>query len=111
VKRTLLRNRRLTGKTLEFALTVVGEDSEIGEKPKQAEGAMPSMMMAVSPKNAAEKLDILSVESVDVIIDKGLDFCRRFLPRSLRASRKWQPRHSSHDRDEFASPHRLSRAR
>ena len=31
VKRDLLRNKRLTGKTLEFALTVVGEDSEIGE--------------------------------------------------------------------------------
>ncbi|MGA9010141.1 MAG: hypothetical protein WB495_25475 [Xanthobacteraceae bacterium] len=44
------REARLTGKTLEFALTVVGEDSEIGEKLKQAEGAMPSMMMAVSPK-------------------------------------------------------------
>jgi hypothetical protein len=34
VKRNLLRNKRLTGKTLEFALTVVGEDSEIGEKLK-----------------------------------------------------------------------------
>jgi hypothetical protein len=34
---------------------------------------MPSMMMAVSPKNAVEKLDILGVESVDVIVDKGLD--------------------------------------
>jgi FKBP-type peptidyl-prolyl cis-trans isomerase 2 len=30
----LLRNKRLTGKTLEFALTVVDEDSEIGEKLK-----------------------------------------------------------------------------
>ena len=34
VKRHLLRNTRLTGKTLEFALTVVGEDSEIAEKLK-----------------------------------------------------------------------------
>ena len=34
VKRDLLRNKRLTGKTLEFALTVVGEDSGIGEKLK-----------------------------------------------------------------------------
>jgi hypothetical protein len=34
VTRALVRNRRLTGKTLEFALTVVGEDSEIGEKLK-----------------------------------------------------------------------------
>jgi hypothetical protein len=30
----LRRNERLTGKTLEFALTVVGEGSEIGEKLK-----------------------------------------------------------------------------
>ena len=28
------------------------------------------------PKNAEEKLDILGVETVDVIIDKGLDFSR-----------------------------------
>ena len=34
VKRQLLRNKRLTGKTLEFAFTVVGQDSEIGEKLK-----------------------------------------------------------------------------
>ena len=34
VKRDLLRNKRLTGKTLEFALSVVGHDSEIGEKLK-----------------------------------------------------------------------------
>ncbi|MEA2660107.1 MAG: hypothetical protein QOF64_2842 [Candidatus Binatota bacterium] len=34
VKRDLRRNKRLTGKTLEFALTVVGEDSEIGDKLK-----------------------------------------------------------------------------
>jgi hypothetical protein len=34
VKRALLRNKRLTGKTLEFALTVVGEDSEVGQKLK-----------------------------------------------------------------------------
>jgi hypothetical protein len=37
VKRYLRRNERLTGKTLEFALTVVGEDSEIGEKLKAGE--------------------------------------------------------------------------
>jgi hypothetical protein len=34
VKRYLTQNQRLTGKTLEFALTVVGEDSEVGEKLK-----------------------------------------------------------------------------
>ena len=34
VTRNLCRNKRLIGKTLEFALTVVGEDSEIGEKLK-----------------------------------------------------------------------------
>jgi hypothetical protein len=34
IKRDVLRKTRLTGKTLEFALTVVGEDSEIGEKLK-----------------------------------------------------------------------------
>jgi hypothetical protein len=34
VKRRLVRNERLTRKTLAFALTVVGEDSEIGEKLK-----------------------------------------------------------------------------
>jgi hypothetical protein len=34
VKRNLLRNERLTCKTLEFALTVVDEDGEIGEKLK-----------------------------------------------------------------------------
>ena len=34
VKRDLLRNNRLTGNILAFALTVVGEDSEIGEKLK-----------------------------------------------------------------------------
>jgi hypothetical protein len=34
VKRDLRRNKRLTGKTLAFALTVVGEDSEISEKLK-----------------------------------------------------------------------------
>ena len=34
VKRYLLRNKRLTGKTLEFALAVVDHDSEIGEKLK-----------------------------------------------------------------------------
>ena len=34
VKRNLLRNNRLTGKTLEFALSVVGQDSEVGEKLK-----------------------------------------------------------------------------
>ena len=59
------------------------------------------------PKDAVEKLDILGVETVDVIIDKGLDFSRRFLPRFLRASRKWQSRHNSNDRDKFASPHRF----
>jgi hypothetical protein len=32
-----LRNKRLTGKTLEFALAVVGEDSDIGEKLKAGE--------------------------------------------------------------------------
>ena len=58
-------------------------------------------------KNAQEKLDILGVETVDVIIDKGLDFPRGGSPRFLRASRTWQPRHSSNDRDEFASSHRL----
>jgi hypothetical protein len=30
---------------------------------------MPSMMMAVSPKTPEEKLDILGVETVDVIVD------------------------------------------
>jgi hypothetical protein len=34
VKRDLLRNKRLTGKTLEFALAAIGQDSEIGEKLK-----------------------------------------------------------------------------
>jgi len=34
VKRDLRRNKRLIGKTLEFALTIVGEDSEVGEKLK-----------------------------------------------------------------------------
>jgi hypothetical protein len=34
VKRNVARGKRLTGKTLEFALSVVGEDSEIGEKLK-----------------------------------------------------------------------------
>lgn len=34
VKRALQQDKRLTGKTLEFALTVVGPDSEIGEKLK-----------------------------------------------------------------------------
>jgi len=34
VKGYLLRNKRLTGKTLEFALAVVDHDSEIGEKLK-----------------------------------------------------------------------------
>jgi len=34
IKRCLRQNKRLTGKTLEFALTVVGEESEIGEKLK-----------------------------------------------------------------------------
>jgi hypothetical protein len=34
VKRDLRRKKRLTGKTLEFALTVVGEDSKVGEKLK-----------------------------------------------------------------------------
>jgi hypothetical protein len=34
VKRDLLRNKRLTGKTLEFALAAVDQDSEIGEKLK-----------------------------------------------------------------------------
>src|SRR5262245_13708943 len=34
VKRNWLRKKRRTGKTLEFALTVVGEDSEVGEKLK-----------------------------------------------------------------------------
>jgi hypothetical protein len=34
VTRNLRRNKRLTGKTLNFALTVVDEDSEIGEKLK-----------------------------------------------------------------------------
>ncbi|MGB6964779.1 MAG: hypothetical protein WBD90_09900, partial [Xanthobacteraceae bacterium] len=63
------------------------------------------------PKNAAEKLDILAVETVDVIIDKGLDFSRWFLPRFLRASRKWQSYHSSNDRDEISSPHRPPRVR
>ena len=28
------------------------------------------------PKSAEEKLDIMVVETVDVIVDKGLDFCR-----------------------------------
>lgn len=32
VKRRLLRNERLTGKTLEFALSVVGEDSDLADK-------------------------------------------------------------------------------
>ena len=59
------------------------------------------------PKNAEEKLDILGVETVDVIFDKGLDFSRRGWPCFLRASRARQPRHSSNERDEFASPHRL----
>lgn len=45
IKRDLLRKTRLTGKTLEFALTVVGEDSEIGEKLKagRAEDSMDRM--------------------------------------------------------------------
>ena len=34
VKRDLSQNKRLTGKTLEFALAVVDHDSEIGEKLK-----------------------------------------------------------------------------
>jgi len=37
VKRDLSRNKRLTGKTLEFALAVVYHDSEIGEKLKAGE--------------------------------------------------------------------------
>src|SRR5262249_22154629 len=37
VKRDLSRNKRLTGKTLEFALAVVDHDSEIGEKLKAGE--------------------------------------------------------------------------
>lgn len=32
VKRQLLRHNRLSGKVLDFALAVVGEESEIGEK-------------------------------------------------------------------------------
>jgi hypothetical protein len=32
VKRRLLRNERLSGKTLEFALGVVGEDSDLADK-------------------------------------------------------------------------------
>ena len=34
------------------------------------------MMMASSPKMLEEKLDVLGVETVDVLIDKGLDFPR-----------------------------------
>jgi hypothetical protein len=34
VKRDLVRDKRLTGKTLDFALTIVGKESEIGEKLK-----------------------------------------------------------------------------
>ena len=34
VKRYLQQNKRLTGKTLEFALTVVDAESQIGEKLK-----------------------------------------------------------------------------
>jgi hypothetical protein len=34
VKRDLRRNKRLTGKTLEVALAIVGEDSEVAEKLK-----------------------------------------------------------------------------
>jgi hypothetical protein len=34
IKRHLLRKKRLTGNSLEFALTVASEDSAIGEKLK-----------------------------------------------------------------------------
>jgi hypothetical protein len=34
VKRRVMQNKRLTGKTLAFALSVIGDESEIGEKLK-----------------------------------------------------------------------------
>ena len=37
---------------------------------------MPSIMMAVSPKTLKKKLVILGVETVDVVVDQGLDFSR-----------------------------------
>ena len=40
------------------------------------------------PKNAEEKLDILGVETVDVIIDNGLDFSRGGLRLSRSRLRK-----------------------
>ena len=42
-------------------------------------------------KNAEEKLDILGVESVDVIIDKGLDFSRGVRPVSCARAASGNP--------------------
>ena len=43
------------------------------------------------PKNAEEKLDILGVETVDVIIDKGLDFSRGGRPVSSARAASGNP--------------------
>jgi hypothetical protein len=43
------------------------------------------------PKNAEKKLDILGVETVDVIIDKGLDFSRGGRPVSCARDASGNP--------------------
>jgi hypothetical protein len=40
---------------------------------------MPSMMIASSLKTLREKREVLAVESVDVVVDEGLNFTRRVI--------------------------------